>query len=445
VSRADALASLVRGRVRNSVLGGAVAGRPLLVLRRRPAETTIYVSLPPPGPQHNVRRYPVAIVGPGFRGVLSSTSTRIPGLVGIADLAPTAVELAQGRDPIVSSVRRESPLDDLRTLDVRLSAAHDARTAANVSLAVFVVLASAVALLRRSAAAGRAAVLAGVAAVTGAISFSALAPTDAVPLAVGFGAILAALGSAGGLLTSTTRRLAAAVVGFLALYAVALAAWPAVCALAVIGPHPDGGVRFYGVTNQVETLLLAPVLVAADLVPARLAVPLAVLALFTVGASVTGADGGGVVVFALGFLVLAMRKNAVTMTWRRLAVASAGAVGVALLAVGIDAALGGTSHVTRAVGGGPRGIFGDLFERLHLSAASAVVSWTAAAAVAVALVGLVALARLPRRPRTLEALVAALVVSLLVNDSPVEVATFGALGALAVIAFERSRSQVPVT
>ena len=44
-----------------------------------------------------------------------------------------------------------------------------------------------------------------------------------------------------------------------------LAVWPEVNALAAIGPHPDGGGRFYGVTNQVETLLLAPSLAAAAL------------------------------------------------------------------------------------------------------------------------------------------------------------------------------------
>src|SRR3954462_12946403 len=41
-------------------------------------------------------------------------------------------------------------------------------------------------------------------------------------------------------------------------------------ALAVIGPHPDGGGRFYGVTNQVETLLLAPALVLGALAGTRL-------------------------------------------------------------------------------------------------------------------------------------------------------------------------------
>ena len=44
---------------------------------------------------------------------------------------------------------------------------------------------------------------------------------------------------------------------------------PAWNALAVIGPHPDGGGRFYGVTNEVETLLLPPALVLGALAGVR--------------------------------------------------------------------------------------------------------------------------------------------------------------------------------
>jgi hypothetical protein len=439
-SRADALASLVRGRVRNSVLGGTVGGKQLIVLGERPAAFTIYVSLPPPGRHHNVRRYPVAIVGPGYRGKLSSSATRLPGLIGIADLAPTAVALERGRRPAVTSRSSSSPRDELRTLDARLGAAHDARTAANLMLAAFVLVAATFAFVRGSSAAGRAAVLAGPAAVTAALALSALALTEPMPLAAGFGGALLVLGIAAGLLTRG-QRLVAAVAAFLAAYALVLAEWPDVAALAVVGPHPDGGVRFYGVTNQVETLLLAPVLVAVDLARPRWGVPIALLALVTVGASSTGADGGGVVVFAFAFLVLALRRAAVALSWRRLALAAGGAVTVALLAVGADAAAGGNSHVTRAVRGGPGVLLDDLLARLHLSAASVTVSWLSAGAVIVALLTLVGLARLHDRPRTLDALLAALVVSLVVNDSPLEIALYGALGALAVVAFERSRSQ----
>ena len=53
-----------------------------------------------------------------------------------------------------------------------------------------------------------------------------------------------------------------AATAFLVAFLVVLAASPETDSLAAIGPHPDGGGRFYGVTNQVETLLLAPALAA---------------------------------------------------------------------------------------------------------------------------------------------------------------------------------------
>ena len=41
--------------------------------------------------------------------------------------------------------------------------------------------------------------------------------------------------------------------------------WPEVNSFAAIGPHPYGGGRFYGLTNQTATLLLPPMLVAGAL------------------------------------------------------------------------------------------------------------------------------------------------------------------------------------
>ncbi|HET9674473.1 MAG TPA: hypothetical protein VFP31_06630 [Gaiellaceae bacterium] len=434
VTREGARASLVRGRVRNAVLGGTVGGKPLITLARKPGAITIYVALPPEGESHNVRRYPVAIVGPGYRGVLKSSATRLPGLVGIADLAPTAVALARGREPIVTAEAADDPASDLRSLDRRLSAAHDARTAANVVLVAFIVLAAAVGLARRSAFAARAAVLAGPAAVTAALLLSALGPTRSGLLAAGFAVAMPALA-----LVGAAARLVPVVVGFLVLYALVLALWPETASLGVVGPHPDGGVRFYGVTNQVETLLLAPVILAIDRSRVWVAVAIGLLALFTVGSSWTGADGGGVVVLTAAFAALAVLRSDLELSWRRAGVALAGAAALALLVVGVDAAAGGTSHVTRAVGGGPGTLLDDLLDRLHLSAASVSVSWASALAVVAAVAGLIALARLRRRPRTLDAMLVALVVSLLVNDSPVDVALYGALGALSIVAYERAR------
>ena len=82
---------------------------------------------------------------------------------------------------------------------------------------------------------------------------------------------------------------------------------PAWNALAVIGPHPDGGGRFYGVTNEVETLLLPPALVLGALAGVRL-LPVVGLALAAgIATSRIGADGGGLVVYLAGFAVLWLR------------------------------------------------------------------------------------------------------------------------------------------
>ena len=51
------------------------------------SKVTIYVSLPPPGRTPNQHRYPVAVVGCAFHGVLTSTATHLRGLISVADIA----------------------------------------------------------------------------------------------------------------------------------------------------------------------------------------------------------------------------------------------------------------------------------------------------------------------------------------------------------------------
>ena len=95
VSRAGALAALTRGEVEPALTGGVPEGDPLIELAERPAGITFYVEVPPPGTHTNDRRYPIAVVGGGYRGLLESSSTRIPGLVSIADVAHSAVALEE--------------------------------------------------------------------------------------------------------------------------------------------------------------------------------------------------------------------------------------------------------------------------------------------------------------------------------------------------------------
>src|SRR4051794_13677706 len=127
VSRASALASLVRGKLENSLLGGKPSGKPLISLGGPPAPVTIYVALPPPGEHHNLDRYPIAIVGGGYHGLLLSSATRVPGLVAIADVAPSARALERGDEPVLTSRAADDAPAEVAEINSRLDAAHHAR------------------------------------------------------------------------------------------------------------------------------------------------------------------------------------------------------------------------------------------------------------------------------------------------------------------------------
>ena len=437
VSRERALASLLRGRVVSSLvdLGGSAG----LELADAPAETTIYVALPPPGSHHNVVRYPVAIVGPGYRGLLTSPSTRIDGLVSLADIAPTARAIAAGATPRIRATADTDAVGTLARLDKRLARAHDARTGATLVLVGWLVAFACAGILARSALAGRAAVLAAPTAMSAALALRALGVDDPTTVVV----VLAAATGAGSLLLGLRPRvLVPAVVSFLVVLLAVLALWPEVNALAAIGPHPDGGGRFYGVTNEVETLLLAPSLAAAALAGIAGAVGIGVLLLVGVGWSRAGADGGGLLVVSAAFATLLAGLARVKITPARLGIGAAGVLAIAVGLVGLDALLGGSSHVTDAVGGGPGTVLDDLGRRLRISWAGAT---SAAHTTFLCLLSLGGLAWLGVRGRNRPAVVSMLVaigVSLLVNDTPVDVLGYGALGCLALTAMEESRDEI---
>jgi cytochrome c551/c552 len=429
VSRASAIASLRRGKVENALLGGKPDGKILIdLVYRVPAVTTgpvVVVSLPPPGKHPNTRRYPVAILGLSRPGILTSDSTRIRGLVAITDIAPTAVALVAGGSGPIEIEPDDLALAELNELDQRFSAIHNDR-GWTLTAVVFAILALVVAL-------PRAGVLGGAAAICGSLLLSWAGATRLWVLILGI--VAATIGVA--VAASPRRRLLPLVVAaFFAIYLAVLALSPETNSLAVLGARPDGGGRFYGMTNQVETLLLPTLIAAVALAGLPWLLPLGALALVTVGWSKAGADGGGVLVFGTALAALALHLSARQVTARRVALAATAVVLVALALVGLDAVLGGSSHVTRAVGTGPGSLLGDLGHRLHLSWASA----TKALHNIVLLVGCAAAlvwmgTRRPRRP-TVDAMLAALVVSLFVNDTPVDVVGLGALGCLALLSLE---------
>jgi hypothetical protein len=429
VTRRGALASLLRGRMGNALVhSGMPRGEPEITLAARPARTTFYVALPPPGRHHNVVRYPIAVVGPGYGRILTSSSTRLPGLVPIADVAPSVQALRRGDRPRIRSSAESAPLGRLARLDRRLDRAHDSRVPAMLVLVGLMATLGLLALATRLATLGRGAFLAAPSCVVVAVLLSALGVTTPWTAVVALGLAAGALALAGGVLLRTGPPLALGLVLLFAFLFAVMWAEPEWNTLAVIGPHPDGGGRFYGVTNQVETLLLSPALVLGALVGVRALPAVALLIAAGIAASRVGADGGGLVVYLAGFLTLGLRLRKPEAARAAVAVAIAAAAALAL--VGIDAATGGSSHVTHAVAGGPDSLLGDLGHRLHLSGASIASTWNNALLFALGVAALLWLAL--RRPRlaVLDALLVGLAVSLVVNDTPADVAGYGALSAL---------------
>jgi len=178
---------------------------------------------------------------------------------------------------------------------------------------------------------------------------------------------------------------------------------------------------------------------AAWLLGPRWILPIAALSIVTVGWSRAGADGGGIVVLLAAFSVLAVRMTGTAVTVKRALLGALAAVVAIAAIVGLDAATGGHSHVTHAFRRGPISLVGDLANRIHISAASVGSSGLEAAVFAVSLVALVVLATRPPRFPAGDALLVGIAVSLLVNDSPGDVASAGALSYAILWAYERVR------
>lgn len=394
VTRESALNTLLTGEVESSLLGGAPSGEALIELDDGPPPDTLVV-LPPAGESEN-DRYPIAVT-PGPRGVLTSDSTRIAGLVSLADVAHGRLEVVAVDDPVATLERLEHRIE--RNDDLRLP------------LSILVGgLAYVVALLRPRLAPR--------------VFLLALAAN----LWLAGWWVVALLGLAAALLP-----LGLACATMLIGYLLTLGLDPEAVALSPFGPSQAG--RFYGVSNLLETMLLVPALLGAWLL-GRVGIAVGALAVVTVAGNRFGADGGGLLVLLAGYATLLLRAHAARLRPVHAAAAIAAVVVLGVALVGLDAALGGSSHVTEAVGDGPGAVVGDVADRLELSARRAVAGIGPAFAVLASLVVLVVVAlRRPRLPLT-DALLVALLVSLVVNDTPGDVLGMGAAAAFAIRRFE---------
>ena len=420
-SEARARASLVRGKVVNSLHGKLPSGPRLIeyaIADGIPVQLRrgIVVAIPKGGEQPNDRRYPVALVGSG-RGLLTSTSTRIPGLISIADVAhPERLGIQPDDDPA----------GYVQDLDQRIRDNGRSRIIAAI-LATIVIAAlafafpgAAVVAFATVAAVNLLLGIAGVSEPWLAVTLLVLAAAAAAPLAFALRSALA---------------VALALAGVIAAYLVAMGADATWVALSPLGPSQNG--RFYGVSNLLETMLLVPALAAAALLFRRYGwlgfVAVAGLAVVTVASSRFGADGGGALVLAAGYAVLGV---AYAGRGRRALVVAGGAAAAVVAIVAVDALLGPATHLGEAVRGGPGEVAGDVADRLALSWRRATENVVVGVVVAGSIVTLAALVARGRRRALPLAFAAAIAVSLLVNDSPREVALGGLVGYLALARYD---------
>ena len=426
----SAEAALVRGKLRNSLRGGLPEGSPLITIERRerpPLEgPAIVLALPRGGDQPNNRRYPIAVLAEGYRGLLKSKETRIPGIVSIVDVAPTALRT----EDALESTSVEDQVAHLRELDRRITQNTTNRALASLVVWVSITLLAFVF--------PRAAVLAFPCALLGNLVLGAAAISEEAAVVVVLALATACAAPLLALAARSAEAVALVCVASVAAYLVAFAADEQWLALSPLGPTQNA--RFYGLSNLLETFMLVPGLVGAAVLGRRhwsLFAGAAALSLVTVAGGHFGADGGGAIVLAAGYAALAVT---LAQARRRMLFVVA-AVAVALIAciLVVDELTGASNHVTRTVRGGPVDIVEALGDRVVLSwerttdrVLTALIVSVALAALALLLLRLFLLKPSAHRAALPISLAAAIGASLIVNDSPLDVAVTGLVAYLAV-------------
>ena len=422
---------------------------------------------------------PIGIAGSGFRGNLTSDSTRTDGYVLSTDIAPTILErfgLSVPDEMDGEPIRSEGAADAVAVSDLadRIAAIPDRREPVLIAcLGAWILVALAV---NRIVLGLRRAAMAWLALAFAYMPLMLLVGAWLEPSAVAEG-LLVGLGAAG--LAALTvrfawgwRGLAIACAITVVAYAIDVIAGSGVTRLSLLGPNPIFGARFFGIGNELVALfaVMVPVGVAAGLsadsgwgrgVSRRGSVAAFLIAgaagAIVFGAGRWGADVGAAIVLPVAAVVASATVPAdfvrfapytgvkrTIPSWRwLLAAVAAPFIAVFLLAL-IDLVSGGNSHLTHSViDAGGSGELADVAERrLRLSAhdfahaAGKPLFWIVVVGIAV---GAVRWRRIddwvqptPIARAGLIGACAAVGVGVLVNDSG---ATFLVLGALALGAF----------
>lgn len=335
------------------------------------------------------KQLPIGVAGEGFRGTLTSDSTRTDGFVLTTDIAPTILERfgVAVPDAIAGQpIRAEQDLgaEEITRLDRRLG--ERPKRGAVVGIPVLAwLLATALAALAGRGRWGRpaCAMLATSGAYLPALLLvgAAVKPSQTVEAAIVLlGAPLLAAATLA--LFRSYMALAVACAITVGAHAIDVILGSPLTSLSVLGPNPAGGVRFYGIGNELEAGIAAMVPIGAgawlgsrpDRSPRFAAWGFAICALLATLAFAPGrfgADVGAAIVLPAGAavaiaVVLGLRRR--TMVIALAAVAVGGLVALVLA----DTLLGGDAHLSRTVLGadGPGELADVVARRLRLTARS---------------------------------------------------------------------------
>ncbi len=434
-NRRRALAELVRGTEVNARLGGVPKGKPLINTNKAPlypnCSNCIVVQLPPRGrPIPNDRLYRIAVIGRGFHGLLTSPTTQIRGLVSIVDIEPTDMGRSSATSLSWTPSKSTASLGQLSRLDHAIGANNRLKFAALFILAG-VLLALALLGLRAAVTAVPAALLVNLALGMGQVSNEVL-----LCAAISAGTVLVAFALAR--LCRSESALLALYGGVVALYAFLMVTRPEWQAVNPFGPTQNS--RFWGIGNQVETLLLAPLLAGAFLARRRFGIVgfvlFGVFGLVVMTDNRFGADGGGAI--ALGIALAVLGTRLFKLGARGFVGLLASAAFAVLWIVSRGLAHPGPNHLRSAFSDHGAGLLSSLESRWPLSYLPALHTWQLVVPLLFVLAASFALAwRSARQQSTRDLLLAfgvAIVTSLLVNDS----AAYELTAAIAVVgAFAR--------
>ena len=409
-SASDAFAGMVRGILYNTRLKWPRTDAVLIHVKKTDAiplsGPVIVIGMPPSTRVANDQRYPIAVIGKGYHGVLHSSLTRVPGLVSIADVARTALQTPHKLTSRPSADAAEA-LEQLESHVVGSRASTMGTSALVLGLLVLFAL---------FFPAGATAAIGAALAANLALGWLLAGSTEARMALVG--AFTIAGGFFGARYLRSGTQLGFALVGVVAAYALTMAVHPQALSLAPMGPELTS--RFFGVSNLLETLLLGPALLGAKLLKDRYGWPafiaVALLSLVTIAENQLGSDGGGAIVIGVAFAVLAVGMS--NAGWKLLVPA----LGLAALTVwallDLDAASKSPDHLRGALHGGFNGFAHVATNRVPLAYTRMIEQWWLLVPAFAALAIGVAAARTPRTAALGLTMLAALAASLLVNDSP---------------------------